>query len=106
MLAAPTTHKGLAALELKSAVQEGMAHASGMQPGAAADALLRELGLRGALQPSSYAMLRHLTSELKRVEGRILSARPTRITKAQLKKWHRTATQLLQEMSERTGRRW
>jgi hypothetical protein len=106
VLAAPTTHKGLAALELKSAVQESMAHASGMQPGAASDALLRELGLRGALRPESYAMLRRLTSELKRVESRILSARPTRITEARLKKWHRTALQLLEEMSERTGRHW
>jgi hypothetical protein len=106
VLAAPTTHRGLAALELKSAVQEGMAHASDMQPGAASDALLRELGLRGALKPVSYAMLRRLTSELKRVEGRILSARPTRVTQSRLKKWHRAAMQLLQEMNERTGRHW
>ncbi|MBN1610975.1 MAG: DUF4350 domain-containing protein [Polyangiaceae bacterium] len=106
VLAAPTTHKGLAALELKSAVQEGMAHASDMQPGAASEALLRELGLRGALQPGSYAMLRRLTSELKRVESRVLSARPTRVTQARLRKWHRAAMQLLQEMSERTGRHW
>lgn len=106
VLAAPTTHKGLAALELKSALLEGMAHSSDMRPGAAPDALLRELGLRSALQPASYALLRRLTTELKRVEGRILSARPTRVSEGRIKKWHHTVMQLLREMSERTGRYW
>jgi hypothetical protein len=106
VLAAPTTHKGLAALELKSALQEGMTHASDMRPGAAPDVLFRALGLQDALQPGSYAMLRRLMSELKRVETRILSARPTRVTRGRINRWHRAAMQLLTEMSERTGRYW
>lgn len=104
VLSAPTTPRGLAALELKSAIHEGMAHATHMDPGATSEALLEELKARATLRPSSQAELGHLLMDLKRFESKMVRKQHTRVSVRNLKRWHDATLRLVTEMSSGSAR--
>ena len=104
VLSAPTTPRGLVALELKSAIVEGMASTLNMDPGATTEALLKELRSRGRLKPASLAELGHLLADLRRLESKMVRTQHTRVSVAELKRWHEATLRLLSDMGHGSGR--
>jgi hypothetical protein len=104
VLSAPTTPRGLAALELKSAIVEGMASAVNMDPGATSEALLKELRARSTLQPASVAELGRLLADFRRLESKMVKSHHTRVSVTELKRWHEATLRLLSEMGQASRR--
>lgn len=97
VLGAPTTHKALALLELKSALEEGLAEKLGLAPTAGPQALLAEAERQGALAPRSLAELRRLWSELGRVETAVAASQPYRVTHETVEETRRAVLAILSE---------
>lgn len=99
VLGAPTTHRALALLELKSALEEGLAERFGLAPTAGPAAFVAEAERRGALSPRSLAELRRLFSELGRAETAVAASQPLRVTNETVEKTRRAVLAILSEAS-------
>jgi Domain of unknown function (DUF4350) len=76
VIGARTTTRTLAVLELKSALEEGLASLLGHDQAPAADVLLQELGQRGLLGGEELVLLRQLLVRMANVETAVLSRSP------------------------------
>lgn len=99
VLGAPTTHRALALLELKSALEEGLAERFGLAPTTGPAAFVAEAERRGALSPRSLAELRRLFSELGRAETAVAASQPLRVTNETVEKTRRAVLAILSEAS-------
>ncbi len=104
LLAAPTTHRALPALELQSALVEGLSEQLGLASDTSAHAIVQEVARRGVLSTESLAELRRVVAEFREVELRFTSARPVRVTQARLESWRQQVLRLLDEASRTQGR--
>lgn len=105
VLAAPTTHRALAVLELKSGLCETLAARLGIDPRVGNDELCREVVRQGALSERSCRLLEGTLMEMNRAESATLSSLPLRIADGTLERLRHTVTSLLAEASERLGDR-
>jgi len=98
VLAAPTTHRALALLELKSALEEGLAHRLNLAPGAGLPALARALHEQGRLSKKSSEELGRIMSELGRAEMAVASSRPLKVTAESVERMRRRVLAILSEV--------
>ncbi|HEX9622223.1 MAG TPA: DUF4350 domain-containing protein [Polyangiaceae bacterium] len=98
-LAAGTTHRALAVIEVKSALGEALADHLGLPPNSAPDELVRALGERN-VSPARLAELKALLIELREVENSVAAAQPVRVSVAQVRLLWKRAARLLEAISE------
>jgi hypothetical protein len=79
-LAAPTTHRSLALLELKSALEEAMAARVGLERGASASALLAEIDRQNLLDKQSFEELTRVLEQMKKAESQVLASEPRSVS--------------------------
>lgn len=97
VLGAPTTHRALALLELKSALEEGLAQRLGLPPNAGPAAIVAEAERRGALSARGLAELRRVFAELTRAESAVAASQPLRVTHESVEKTRRAVLAILSE---------
>jgi hypothetical protein len=102
VLAAPTTHRALAILELKSALEESMAARLGLDIPVSAPALLDGASRSGALDDSQLKAFKRLLFMMGTVETSVTAGRPIRIRESDLNSAANTVKDLLQAI-ERNG---
>lgn len=103
VLAAPTTHRGLALLELKSALEEGLAHRLGLDSRVATATLLSEIDRQNALGRRSSGELKQMLDELKRVEASVTASQPVRVKKGDVERIRKQVLAILAEVDEQLG---
>jgi hypothetical protein len=103
VLAAPTTHRGLALLELKSALEEGLMHRLGLDSRVATATLLAEIDRQNALGRRSSGELEKMLGELKKVEEAVTSSQPVRVTQADVERIQKQVRAILAEVDEQLG---
>ena len=85
VLAAPTTHRALAVLELKSALEEAMAARLGLELPVSPSALFEAAASIGGLDDSRLKALKRLVLRMGIVETSVTAGRPIRIREKDLK---------------------
>ncbi len=102
VLAAPTTHRALAMLELKAALSERLAERLELgSPGSSE--LLHQLEQRG-VTPHTLAELRQVFGELSRIENAVVASQPLRVTAPSVRRMREDITRLLSDVEEQLGR--
>jgi hypothetical protein len=99
VLGAPTTHRALVLLELKSALEEGLADRFGLPSNAGAAALVAEAERRGSLSPRSLAALKRLFAELARAELAVTATQPLRVPYETVERTRQAVLAILAEAS-------
>lgn len=79
VLAAPTTDRVLALLELRSALVEGLSHRLGLDANVGATTLLEEIDRQDALSRRSSGELKEMLEEMNRAESAVMASRPFRV---------------------------
>ena len=103
VLAAPTTHRALAVLELKSALEEGLALRLGVGPGTAPSALDAEIVRQDALSRRSLEKLREMLVHMKKAEAAVAAAQPLRIQARRVQQMRADVESILAEVDARGG---
>jgi hypothetical protein len=98
LLSAPTTHRALAVLELKSALEEGLVERLGLPDGAVEAEILTEIDRQQALSQPSSSLLRILLVEMRKTEAAVVASEPVRVTKKKVKLMHAQVEEILQEV--------
>lgn len=98
VLAAPTTHRALALLELKSALEEGLSHRLGLPANAGLPALCRELEQRGLVRPATLHELGRILRELTKAENAVSTSRPLRVKAETVESMRRRVLAILSEV--------
>ncbi len=101
VLAAPTTHRALALLELKSALEEALGHHLGLGPAVGAGAILEEVDRQGALSKRSSDELKLILMELGRAENKVAVSQPLKVTHVAVEQMRRRVRVILDELAER-----
>ncbi len=102
VLTAPTTHRALALMELKAALDEALSHRLGFASRPGRDELLRQLERQDVLQPDQRAEVAKLLSELERTESAVAAQQPVRIARSYLQQMHRRVTSIMTELEKRS----
>ena len=84
VLAAPTSPRSLALLELKSALYEALAHKLSLEAEPAPEALGKLARKAGALDDSAYSALMGVLSLMHATEAAVVAGRPSRVSRAAL----------------------
>lgn len=105
VLASPSTHRALALLELKSALEEGLCHRLGLDGRPSPANLRAEINRQEALSQRSSEDLTRLMAELADAETAVVASQPIRITVRTVERMRKRVTELLDEVSQRTGAR-
>jgi hypothetical protein len=100
VLAAPTTHPALALLEVKSALEEGLALRLDLPPNTGPKALLEEIDGRALLAKRSYEELVNIFRELNRAEMAVAAAQPLRVPRGSIERLGQRVAALLAEVKE------
>lgn len=103
VLGAPTTHKALALLELKSALEEALAQHLGLGAPMAAQALTEEVDRQGALSKGSSDELKRILMELGRAESRVAASQPLKVTQQAVEEMRGRVQRILDELSKKGG---
>ncbi len=104
VLGAPSTHRALAVLELKSALEEGLLFRLGLPGGASSDRILEEIHRQNALSQPSSEQLSRILAEMKTVEMAVLAGQPIRVSRPQVERKRDDVLRLLREVDEALGR--
>lgn len=104
LLAAPTTHRALALLELKSALEEGAALRLGLPATAGEVEILYEIDRQEALPQQSSVLLRSLLADLRQAEAAVVAAKPLRVTALTVEKAHEKVEAVLKALDARMER--
>lgn len=80
VLAAPTTHRALALLELKSALEEGLTDKLGLARGASQAALLAEIDRQNLLDKQSSEELKRLFLQMSHAESQVLASQSLKVS--------------------------
>jgi Domain of unknown function (DUF4350) len=102
VLAAPTTHRALALLELKSALEEGIAQRLGLSPSVGPQVMLQEIDRQGLLARRSFEELRRVMTELARAENAVLTSSPMRVSDETVERTRRRVLAILGELGSRS----
>lgn len=103
VLAAPTTHRALAMLELKAALCERLAERVELPHATSNAQLLAELEQRG-ISGQTLGELKQVLAELARVEGAVAASQPIRVTTANVRRMRENVTRLVNGVEEQLGR--
>jgi hypothetical protein len=103
-LAAPTTHRALALLEVKTALEEGLTHRLGLETGVPLGRLLSEIDRQDALSRQSSEDLKQMLSELHHLERSLMSPRRRWIPAARVKEAAAKSAAFLAEVDQRLGK--
>lgn len=104
VLAAPTTHRVLALLEVKTALEEGLTHRLGLETGVPLGRLLSEIDRQDALSRQSSEDLKQMLSELHHLERSLMSPRRRWIPAARVKEAAAKSAAFLAEVDQRLGK--
>ena len=105
LLAAPTTNRALALLELKNALEEGLALRLGLPSGARPSQILAEIDRQQALSRSSSALLRQTIEELRRAETAVVNSQTLRATTNMVNRIKNQVESLLVEVDQHVRRK-
>jgi hypothetical protein len=100
VLAAPTTHRALALLELKSALEERLCRHLGMPPDAGTATIVDQINRQGALSRRSSEELKAMFSELARAETAIAASQPLRVTLPAIENMRKRVMKILREIEQ------
>ena len=95
LLAADTTHPALAALELKSALEETVAEKLGLESTPDASTLPKLLEQRAWLNTSDLRQLSHFVREMKRIEDAVVASNPIRVRDGDVTRHAQTLSKIL-----------
>jgi hypothetical protein len=84
VLAAPSSPRSLALLELKSALYEALSHKLGLDADPTADALGNMARKAGALDDGAYSSLMDVLGLMQATEAAVVAGRPSRVSRAAL----------------------
>jgi hypothetical protein len=84
VLAAPTSPRSLALLELKSALYEALAHKLSLEAEPAPEALGKLARKAGALDDGAYSSLMDVLALMHATEAAVVAGRPSRVSRAAL----------------------
>jgi hypothetical protein len=105
VLSAPTTHRALAVLEMKAAMEETARERLGLPETASADEIVQEIDRQEALSLRSSKSLEGLFREMTRAENAVTRTEPIRIPEDRVRRMHAEMAAILSELDERLGRR-
>ncbi|MBN2193147.1 MAG: DUF4350 domain-containing protein [Polyangiaceae bacterium] len=103
LLAAPTTHRALAMLELGNALEERLGLLLKVPPPISWSEILAEIDRQKALSQPSSERLRSLVEEIRRVESAVAASRPTRVTDRMVYRMRSSVETILREITEDRG---
>lgn len=95
VLAAPTTHPALAALELKAALEEGLREALGLPRAASVERILPEIRKQNALPSEMVADLAKLMARMAQIEQAVTTSQSVRLSADSVTTMHRRVTRIL-----------
>jgi len=95
LLASPSTPLSLAALEIKSAVEERLARELGLSERVSEALLLEQLRVRGALDAASRQKLKGLLLELSQIETLMVARQPVRLARRDILRMWRLGDDLV-----------
>jgi len=102
LLSAASTPPSLAVLEVKSALEEGLAQELGLAAGTPAVRLLDEVRRKRALDEPRYRALKDLFLEMSNIETLVAARQPERMKRAEVIRLAREAFDLLGQVRERS----
>lgn len=105
VLAAETTHRALAVLELKAALEESLRQRLGLPEMAGTDRILEEIDRQDALSRRNSSGLKSLLQEMARAEDAVGRTERIRVTPSMVRSMHDQMTAILAEVDERLGTR-
>ena len=100
VLAAPSTHRALALLELKSAFEEAVAGRYALELPVSAETLLNTLRDRGQLGPEHLQSLKALLFFMSRVETSVAAGEPLRVSERALQRAADEAARVLSAIGQ------
>lgn len=103
VLAAPTTHRALVLLELKSGLEEALAHRLGLDEKVAPSVLLAEMERQQLLDRPSRENLAGLLERLGKIEAAVLARRPPTIRQRELVELRKRALGVLSRLEISTA---
>jgi hypothetical protein len=104
VLSAPTTPRALAVMELKSALEEGVAHELGLGAPLSPPALLDEVKQNKALDERGQRSLKDALLEMSSLETTVLARQPGNVSRQDVLRLARLVFGLLGAVRERAGR--
>jgi len=105
MLAAATTPRALAVLELKSALEEALAHELGFTGTVPSSVLLEEVKRRGALDERGHRALKGALLEMANLETAVLARQPLKVRREDVLRLSRIVSDVLLRVRERQAAR-
>ncbi|HVU01801.1 MAG TPA: DUF4350 domain-containing protein [Polyangiaceae bacterium] len=105
VLSAETTHRALAVLEMKAALEEAARERLGLPETAGTADIIQEIDGRNALGRRSSESLSALFREMELAEARVTRTEPIRIPPDKVRRMHEEMASILSELDERLGRR-
>jgi hypothetical protein len=99
VLAAGTTHRALAVLELKAALEEALRDRLGLKS-ASIKELTQEIDRQAALSQRNSQALKNVIAEMARAEDAVIRAERIRIPTAQVRAMHETMKAILAELDQ------
>lgn len=100
VLAAPTTHRALALLELKSALEERLCGHLGLPQDAGVGRIVDQINRQGALSRRSSEELKAMFSELAKAETAIAASQPLRVTLPAIESMRKRVMKILAEIEQ------
>jgi hypothetical protein len=105
VLGAETTHRALAVLELKLALEEALRQRLGLPETAGKERILEEIDRQAALSRRNSSELESLFKEMARAEDAVSRTERIRVTPAMVRSMHDQMTSILAEVEKRLGTR-
>jgi hypothetical protein len=104
VIAADTTHRALAVLELKAALEEALRERLG-KPGASLPQLLEEIDRQDGLSRRNSEALRDVVAEMVKAEAAVARTESIRVSGATVRRMHAAMTAALSDLDTRGERR-
>jgi hypothetical protein len=101
VLAAPTTHRALAVLELKAALEEALRSRLDLPPMASPAQILEAIEARRALEHKSLKILAELFSEMARAEQAVATSQRIRVPLDAVLSMHNRLKTILDQLDRR-----
>jgi hypothetical protein len=105
VLAAESTHRALAVLELKAALEEALRQRLGLPETAGTERILEEIDRQDALSRRNSSELGSLLKEMARAEDAVGRTERIRVTPLMVRSMHDQMTSILAEVEQRLGAR-
>jgi hypothetical protein len=103
VLAAPSSPRSLALLELKSALQEGLASSFGLGTDPGPEVLARKVMEVGSLDERAYSSFKEILRMMQHVESAVVAGRPVRVPQRELSRASRVVREVLAASASRSA---